>query len=419
MRKKVLVIGSGGREHALCWKLNQSERVSSIIAAPGNPGMARLGDVVPIAVDDFDELVRLAHQRKVDLTIVGPENPLADGIVDRFREVGLRIFGPTREAAQLESSKHFAKDIMSAADVPAAAYKIATTKPEALQLVRELGAPVVLKADGLAAGKGVFVCKSIGEAEVAAQDLFWRFHSSKVLVEECLTGTEASFIVAVGRDNIIPLATSHDYKRIFDNDEGPNTGGMGTVSPTPHLNAEQEEWVMQRVIRPVVAEMSKRGISFTGFLYAGLMIGADGQIKVLEFNVRMGDPEGQVILRRMESDLFSLLYGLSSPYPDEDTLKQQWSSDSAVCVVLAAPGYPGRPEKGDEIKGIADAEATGAVIFQAGTALEGEKLVSAGGRVLNVTGVGADIAEARAKAYQAVEQIKWMDKQYRKDIGVK
>jgi phosphoribosylamine---glycine ligase len=417
---KVLVIGSGGREHTICWKLKQSEQVTEIYAAPGSPGIAEIGENTGIKVDDLDGLVKFAKEKSVDLTIVGPEYPLSLGVVDAFQKEGLRIFGPTRKAAQLESSKKFAKEIMVAAGVPTAAYETFSDKESALSYLKTRTAPIVLKADGLAAGKGVFVCHEIKDAELAVQELFDQFKSSLIVIEDYLVGPEASYIVAVSGNCIVPFAASHDYKRIRDNDEGPNTGGMGTVSPTPHLTAAQEDWVLSNIIGPVVEEMEKQKMEFSGFLYAGLVIAPDGDIKVLEFNVRMGDPECQVILRRMKSDLFSLLYELSDSDGEKNVQKQEWSDDSAVCVVLASSGYPENPLKGDEIKGIEEANTLdGVVVFHAGTGVKDGKLVTAGGRVLNVTATGSNLSEARANTYQAAEKISWKGVQFRKDIGLR
>lgn len=415
---KVLVIGSGGREHAMVWKLAQSPQVTEVLCAPGNPGTAELGRNIPVPVDDLVGLVDLAEREGVALTVIGPEYPLSLGLVDRFEACGLRVFGPTQIAAQLESSKSFAKEVMTAAKVPTARYEAFDNREEARQYLLRQSGPIVLKADGLAAGKGVCVCHTISEAEIALDWLFDEFAPARVIIEEFLEGVEASYIAAVNDAVIVPFASSHDYKAIFDGNQGPNTGGMGTVSPTPHLSPAQEQQVLQTVIEPVVAELRRREMPFRGFLYAGLMIAPDGRITVLEFNARMGDPEGQVILRRMQSDLFELLMILTDP--DGAQIPQQsWSDMSAVCVVMASAGYPQQPRYGDEIIGLTDlAEDNCWEAFQAGTKLNEEGvLVTAGGRVLNITAIGPDLSTARTKAYEGVSRVRFAGQQYRLDIG--
>ena len=415
---QVLIIGSGGREHALAWKLRQSKRVTSLYIAPGNPGTARLGENLPFKVDQVDQLAAWAARQHIDLTVVGPEYPLTLGLADAFSKAGLRVFGPTQRGVQLEASKSFAKEVMIAAGVPTAQYQRCETSEATFAAIERFGAPVVLKADGLAAGKGVVVCRTKAEACAAVPELFQNYPGQSVVVETFLEGVEASFIAATDGERIVPLAPSHDYKRIFTGDRGPNTGGMGTVSPTPRLNENQSDWVVERVLRPVLAELKRRDVSYCGFIYAGLMIDASGAINVLEFNARLGDPETQVILRRMEGDLFELLWALtdrSGRYP-LPTLK--WSETVAVCVVLAAQGYPENPQKGAEIYGIESAAALpGVVVFHAGTRGSPEKLLVDGGRVLNVSSVGMDLEQARSSAYAGAAKIDFVGRQYRLDIG--
>lgn len=412
---KILVIGSGGREHAICWKLNQSEKLTALYAAPGNPGISKFGECVDISVEAVDDLVSFAKKNKIDFTIVGPELPLTLGIVDAFQKAGLKIFGPVKEAAALEGSKSFAKAVMKAAGVPTADYAEFEDLGSLQSYVEKQGAPLVLKADGLAAGKGVFVCLEKMEAEAAARTLFQEFEADKVVVEEYLEGIEASYIVATDGERIVPLASSHDYKRIFDNDQGLNTGGMGTVSPTPRITPEQEAWVLENIMQPVVREMKAMAYSYQGFLYAGLMINPEGEIKVLEFNARLGDPETQVILRRMESDLLEVLLAL---HDKTELPSLKWNASSAVCVVQAAENYPGTPVKGDEITGIEEAEGnTDTVVFHAGTKLSDGKLLTNGGRVLNITSTGNSLEEAIQNTYTAVDLVKFRGQQFRGDIG--
>ncbi len=416
---KVLVIGSGGREHALCWKLKESPLVKELFCAPGNPGISEVATNIPLKVSDIDGLCEFALLNKIDLTVVGPELPLSLGVVDVFKAKGLKIFGPTKAAAVLEGSKSFAKDIMISAGVPTARHEVFSDEQSLRSYLAKFGAPIVLKADGLAAGKGVFVCLNEAEIQEAIPQLFGKVKATRVVVEEYLTGREVSYIVATDGTRVFPSASSHDYKRIFDNQTGPNTGGMGSVSPSPFLPAGKEPWVLDNVIAPVLREMKKRGTPFCGFLYAGLMVGDDGSIKVLEFNARMGDPECQVIMRRMETDLAALLMDLSSNTGEVTTI--EWCKESAVCVVLAAEGYPDEIKIGDVISGI-DAvkqELADVVVFHAGTSRnEQGKLVTSGGRVLGVTAKGNSIEEARAEAYRACSAITYHGKQNRTDIGL-
>ena len=415
---RVLVIGSGGREHAICWKIKQSASVDELYCIPGNPGIAQLAITENIAVDDIDAILEFAKDRKIDFTVVGPELPLSKGIVDRFRKEGRCIFGPSMASAQLESSKTFAKDVMQAAGVPTASSHTFETRESLEIFLRDAKAPLVLKADGLASGKGVFVCLCDDDIKRAVPELFSHGESSsRVLVEEYLSGVEVSYIVATDGERIVPLASSHDYKRLLDDDEGPNTGGMGSVSPTPRFNNSQEPAVIERVIRPVLQEMKRRGRSFSGFLYAGLMIDKNGEPKVLEFNARLGDPETQSLLRRADSSFAELLLALASGSALPEI---SWSAEVSTCIVLAAEGYPQKPVKGDAIEGIAEAEKDPAVIvFQAGTCQQpGGILVTNGGRVLSVTATGDSIEEARTRAYEAAKAIHFRGSHMRNDIAL-
>jgi len=418
---KVLVIGSGAREHALVWKLKQSKLLSELYAAPGNPGIGQLAALQAIQVDDLNGLVRFAEDKKIDLTIVGPELPLTLGVVDRFQSRGLKVFGPCKAAAQLEGSKSFAKAIMKRAGVKTANYQHLHDLPSTLESIEAMGAPIVLKADGLAAGKGVVVCHSINEARAAASELFKRYPSNGVVLEQFLSGVEASFIVATNGETIVPLASSHDYKRVFDNDQGPNTGGMGSVSPTPRLTPDQESEVIEQVIIPVLKQLRSEGIPFSGFLYAGLMISSHGEISVLEFNTRLGDPETQSILARADFDLLAAINNLSTPSSgDFKVLNLNWKKDSCVTVVLAAKGYPDEPKIGDRIDNIPGAgQNDRAQVFQAGTKLmpSGE-VCTAGGRVLCVSALGLSVSVARDEAYRLVSEIDFEGKHFRKDIGL-
>jgi phosphoribosylamine--glycine ligase len=418
--KKILVIGAGGREHALAWKIAQSPRVTEVVVAPGNPGTAaepRCRNAA-VAVDDIAGLVELARRESVALTVVGPEVPLSLGVVNAFEEAGLRIFGPTREAAQLESSKAFSKDFLARHKIPTAQYRVFNELDAALAYIDERGAPIVVKADGLAAGKGVVVATSVDEAKAAARDMLGGTMLGKagarVVVEDFLDGEEASFIVVAGGTQYVALATSQDHKRIFDGDQGPNTGGMGAYSPAPVVTQAVHDRVCRDVIEPTLRAMEAEGRPFTGFLYAGLMIDPRGAIKVLEFNTRMGDPETQPILFRLESDLLELLdAALEERLPE---ISVQWSAKPAIGVVLAAAGYPGTVQRGDVIRGL-DADLSGAKVFHAGTAMQGDVVVTAGGRVLCVVASGDTLTAASRVAYAAVDKISWEGMQLRRDIG--
>lgn len=415
---KVLVIGGGGREHALAWKLAQNKNVSRIYVAPGNAGTALDPDMVNVPVTTVPELVAFAENEQIGLTIVGPEATLSQGVVDAFRAAGLRIFGPTKDAAQLESSKDFAKAFMMRHGIPTAAYATFTDAQAAHDYVNQQGAPIVIKADGLAAGKGVVVAMSLDEAHAAIDAMLsdnkLGSAGARVVIEEFLQGEEASFIVMVDGKNILPLATSQDHKRLLDGDQGPNTGGMGAYSPAPVVTPEIHGRVMREIIKPTVAGMAKDGIPYTGFLYAGLMISPDGTVKTLEFNCRMGDPETQPIMLRLKSDLVTL-----AEHAIDGTLDQveaDWDRRTALGVVIAAGDYPENPRSGDVITGLPK-DLQDAQVFHAGTRMQDDQVVTSGGRVLCVTALGETVKYAQARAYEIAEGIKFEGAQYRKDIG--
>lgn len=412
---KVLIVGQGGREHAIAWKLKQSKSVTEIFCAPGNPGTMNIATNIDLKVEQIDELVSFAKENKIDLTVIGPEYPLSLGITDAFRNNDLLVFGPSKSASELESSKAFAKQIMKKASVPTAEYAECVGKEDCLKTLKDFSIPVVLKADGLAAGKGVFVCMTQVEVDEAVTSLFSVNPEQKVVVEDYLNGVEASFICACSENSIVPMASSHDFKRIYEKDLGPNTGGMGAVSPTVNLTKDQEEFAIEHVIKPVLKQMKAEGKPFSGFIYAGLMITEGGTIDVLEFNVRLGDPETQSILMRLDSDFFEILYKLAK---NEDVPTPIWSKDAAVCVVMASENYPDTPKTGDVISGLEHiSNIKNAMVFHARTKLEDGKIVTAGGRVLNVVGRGSDVEEARKKAYQAVDMIQFRGAQVRRDIA--
>jgi len=418
---KVLVIGSGGREHALVWKLAQSPLVNKVFCAPGNPGTAQLGENVNIRVDDLDGLLAFAQKEAVDLTVVGPELPLSLGIVDRFEAVGLLIFGARQNAALIEASKAFSKDLMKKYDVPTAFYEVFTEVEPALAFIARHGAPIVVKADGLAAGKGVIVARTVEEANAAVIDMLsgnaFGSAGARVVIEEFLEGEEASFLAFTDGSHIIPLASAQDHKPVFDDDQGPNTGGMGAYSPAPVVTPEVHEQAMQLVMRRTVDGMLAEGRPYRGVLYAGLMI-KDGQVKTLEFNARFGDPECQPLLMRLKSDLVPVLVACARG--DISGIELEWHDQAAVCVVMASGGYPGDYEKGFPISGLeAAAKIDDLVVFHAGTAGQGDRIVNAGGRVLGVTGRGPTVAAAIAKAYDGVRAITWQGAHYRTDIGKK
>ncbi|TLX47301.1 phosphoribosylamine--glycine ligase [Pseudoalteromonas phenolica] len=417
----VLVIGSGGREHALAFKAAQNPSVRTVFVAPGNAGTAlepKLENVA-IGVEDLDALVAFAKDNNVELTIVGPEAPLVIGVVDRFREEGLAIFGPTAAAAQLEGSKSFTKDFLARHDIPTAEYQTFEQIAPALAYLKEKGAPIVVKADGLAAGKGVIVAMTEAEAEEAIRDMLagnaFGEAGSRVVIEEFLEGEEASFIVMVDGKNVLPFATSQDHKRAYNGDQGPNTGGMGAYSPAPVVTADIHERIMNEVINPTVEGMASEGAPYTGFLYAGLMITADGTPKVIEYNCRFGDPETQPIMLRLQSDLVELIQAANREELDQTEIK--FDSRAAVGVVLAAKGYPGSYPKGDAISGLRVDYAEGEKVFHAGTKQDGENVVTAGGRVLCATALGHTVTEAQKRAYALVNEINWDGVEFRTDIA--
>jgi len=418
---KLLVIGSGGREHALAWKLKQSQRVSEVIVAPGNAGTAREPGVrnADVSATDIDSLIALVRRENIDLTVVGPEAPLVAGVVDRFRAAGLKCFGPTRIAAQLEGSKAFTKDFLHRHNIPTAAYEVFTDLDAALAYVRRRGAPIVIKADGLAAGKGVIVALTLADAEQALRDMLGAHAfgdaSARVVVEEFLDGEEASYIVMSDGVNFVPMATSQDHKRRDEGDLGPNTGGMGAYSPAPVVTADVERRILDEVIRPTLAGMAAEGAPFTGFLYAGLMIGRDGAPKVIEFNVRFGDPETQPIMLRLESDLADLVLAALEKRLEGKSVR--WDPRPAIGVVIAAHGYPAKVRTGDVIEGLDVEPVADVKVFHAGTREENGNAVSAGGRVLTVCALGRDLAEARDRAYAAARGIRLDGAFYRRDIG--
>jgi phosphoribosylamine--glycine ligase len=419
---KVLVVGGGGREHALAWKLAQSRKVQAVYVAPGNGGTALDQRLVNVDLTDVSALRRWAQQEKIGLTVVGPEQPLAGGIVDEFRAHGLRIFGPTRQAAQLESSKAFSKAFMKRHGIPTADYQTFTDPAQAHDYIDRMGAPIVVKADGLAAGKGVVVATTLHEAHQAVDfmlldqglDVTHNAGGARVVIEQFLSGEEASFIVLCDGQHVLALATSQDHKRLFDGDQGPNTGGMGAYSPAPVVTAEVHARAMREVILPTIRGMENDGIPYTGFLYAGLMIDARGKPKTLEFNCRMGDPETQPIMMRLKSDLFDVMMAATSEGLDK--IELEWDRRVALGVVLAAAGYPMNPRKGDAITGL-PADSLDAMVFHAGTQEQDGKTLTSGGRVLCVTALADSVKLAQQKAYEVVQGIAFDGMQYRRDIG--
>jgi phosphoribosylamine--glycine ligase len=416
----VLIIGSGGREHALAWKVAQDERVEKVFVAPGNAGTAIEAKCENVAIDvlELDKLVAFAKDN-VSLTIVGPEAPLVAGVVDRFRAHGLPCFGPTAGAAQLEGSKAFTKDFLARHQIPTAEYQNFTEIEPALAYLREKGAPIVIKADGLAAGKGVIVAMTLQEAEDAVRDMLagnaFGEAGSRVVIEEFLDGEEASFIVMVDGEHVLPMATSQDHKRVGDGDTGPNTGGMGAYSPAPVVTNEVHQRVMEQVIWPTVRGMAAEGNIYTGFLYAGLMIDADGNPKVIEFNCRFGDPETQPIMLRLQSRLVTLVEAANAGTLDQ--VSAQWDPRCSLGVVLAAGGYPADYAKGDVISGLEEAVSDNGKVFHAGTALKDGQVVTSGGRVLCATALGETVKAAQQGAYELARQISWKGSFYRSDIG--
>jgi len=416
---KILVVGGGGREHALAWKLSQSPLVEQLYCAPGNAGTAAVATNVLIGAEDIESLVAFAVSERIDLTVVGPEAPLVAGLTDRLAAVGLKAFGPSAAAARLEGSKAFCKEVLLAAGAPTAAYRKFADAGAAKIYVREQGAPIVVKADGLAAGKGAIVCQTVEEAERAIDEILVRrifgAAGEEVVIEECLVGEEASFLALTDGEHVLPLASSQDHKAVGDGDTGPNTGGMGAYSPAPVVTGAVYAQIMRQVIEPTVREMARRGHPYRGVLYAGLMI-KDGQIKVLEYNARFGDPETQPLLFRMKSDLAPLLLACVNGDLDKQTIA--WDERPAVCVVMASGGYPDQYEKGKVISGLGEATED-VVVFHAGTRLQDDEVVTSGGRVLGVTAKGASIPAAIERAYQAVGDISFAGAYYRHDIGRK
>jgi phosphoribosylamine--glycine ligase len=420
---KILIIGSGGREHALAWKLAQNSAVTDIFVAPGNGGTALESKVsnIRISSTDLTGLADFALTNRIDLTVVGPEDPLAAGIVDFFQSKDLRIFGPNKDAAQIEASKAFAKELMIAAGIPTAAYGEFTNYDESLAYVRAQGAPIVIKADGLAAGKGVTVAFTLEEAENALKEIFvdnlFGEAGSRVVVEEFLDGEEASYLAFTDGETVLPMVTSQDHKAVYDNDKGPNTGGMGAYSPAPVVTDEIYDFATNSIAYPLINEFKKRGIKYVGIIYAGLMVTAKG-VKVLEFNARFGDPETQPVLTRLNSDLLEIFEACIDGNLKD--IKADWSTEPAVCVVMASGGYPKDYAKGHTITGVEEADKVeGVKVFHAGTATVEGTTVNTGGRVLGVTARGKDLKTAIERAYEATEKITWTDVHYRKDIGAK
>lgn len=418
---KVLIVGGGGREHSLAWMMNQAPKVEKVFCAPGNAGTAIEGENVDIDVEDIDGLVEFGKKEGIGLTVVGPEVPLTMGIVDAFEAAGLRIFGASKKAAEIEGSKVFTKRLMAKYNVPTGFFEVFNSPDDARAYIKEVGAPIVVKADGLAAGKGVIVCQTVEEANEAVHIIMEekRFGDAGdiVVIEEFLTGEEASFLAFSDGKNVLPLATSQDHKPIFDDDKGPNTGGMGAYSPAPVVTKEIFDQVMEEVMIRTVNAMASEGRPYKGVLYAGLMI-EDGKARVLEFNARYGDPEAQPLLVRVDGDIVEVMEAVVDERLDEITLN--WHDSPSICVVMASEGYPGSYETGKVITGIDEADAMdGVKVFHAGTALKDGKIVTAGGRVLGVTALGDDIPDAIERAYRACDVIKWDGAYYRRDIGAK
>ena len=417
----VLIIGSGGREHALAWKIAQSSKVKKIYCAPGNAGIAEHAECISIKVDDIDQLASFAETQRIGLTIVGPELPLTLGIVDEFENRGLKICGPGKSASVIEGSKIFSKDLMKKYHIPTADYATFSSSKEALDYLRKKGVPVVIKADGLAAGKGVIPVQSLDKAEEAIDAILTKkiFGSAgeRIIIEDFLTGEEASFIAFTDGKTIIPVPSSQDHKPIYDNDQGPNTGGMGAYSPAPVITDTLQQKIIDQVMIPTVKGMAAEGKKYKGILYAGVMVN-QGEISVLEFNARFGDPETQPILMRMKSDLIPVLEAIADERLDQ--VSMEWDERPAVCVVMTAKGYPGSYQKGVEIEGLDNTKAMNDVqVFHAGTAFKDDRVVTSGGRVLGVTALGSSIEEAINQAYHAASRIHWEGAYYRKDIGKK
>ena len=417
----ILVVGGGGREHALVWKIAQSPLVEKIYCAPGNPGIAQLADCVHIDADDIEGLCEFAQAEQVDLTVVGPEVPLTLGIVDHFQAAGLAIFGPTQKAAQIEGSKRFSKELMERYQIPTAAYRSFTDHGEAVAHVKAQGAPIVIKANGLAAGKGVVVAMTEEQALAALEDMMldrvFGEAGNCIVIEEYMDGEEASFFAFTDGKSILPLASSQDHKRVHDQDQGPNTGGMGAYSPAPVVTAELHQRIVDTIVKPTIEGMARDGCPYSGILYVGLMI-KGGEPRVVEFNARFGDPEAQPLLMRMKSDIVPILAACARSELGDQSI--EWHDKAAVCVVMASGGYPADYVKGLPILGLEDVAAMEDVmVFHAGTGLEQGKIVNYGGRVLGVTGLGSTVLQAINNAYQAVEKIHWDNVHYRRDIGAR
>jgi len=419
---RVLVIGSGGREHTLVWKIAQSPLVEKVYCIPGNPGMAELAECKKMDVEkDFDQLAQFAKSEKIGLAVIGPEDPLANGIVDYFQNSGLKTFGPSKLAAEIESSKVFTKEFMIRHGIPTAKFEIFDDAEKAKSYIRKVGAPIVVKADGLAKGKGAFPCRDLQKALNAVDSIMitreFGDAGNNVIIEEFMEGEEASFIAFTDGKTVLPMASAQDHKPIFDNDEGPNTGGMGAYSPAPVVTNEVHDLIMKTIMEPTVNGMFAEGRIYKGVLYAGLMI-ADGKPRVVEFNARLGDPETQAVLPRMTSDIMPII--LACIDGTLDKMQMVWTDEPAVCVVMASGGYPGSYEKGKVIKGLDTvAKMNDVMVFHAGTAIKDDNIVTSGGRVLGVTALGNSIENAIKKAYEAVEKISYEGAYYRKDIGNK
>ena len=419
---KVLIVGGGGREHAIAWKLSQSPRIGTILCAPGNAGISEIADCVPIQADDIDSLVALAKERAIDLAVIGPEGPLAAGIVDEFKRQGIRTFGPNKKCAQLEASKAFTKKFLERHSIPTAGYREFTDLEAAISAIGLYGFPMVIKADGLAAGKGVIIAEDSASAEAAIRELMsdriFGSAGDKLVIEEFLTGIEASVLCFVDGKTIVPMASAQDYKKIHDEDLGPNTGGMGTYSPSLIFNRDLELTIRNRILNPTLTGFQCDGLDFRGVLFIGIMIGPDGP-KVIEFNVRFGDPETQSVLMRLETDLLDIMDAVIDERLAEQPI--DWCEDRTICVVLAAGGYPGNYDKGDAITGLEDLPED-ILVFHAGTKLApetaGGRIVTAGGRVLGVCARGKTAGEARERVYSHIDKINFHGMQYRKDIGI-
>ncbi len=415
---KVLVVGGGGREHALCWKLNRSESVSEVICAPGNPGIKREARCINIGAEDIDGLMNLAREEKPKLIVVGPEVPLVLGLADKLRAEGFAVYGPDQAAAELEGSKSFSKALMDEAGVPTAFFETHTNPEQAAAYIRKIGAPIVIKASGLAAGKGVIIAQTEEEAIAASNDMLsgnsFGDAGSQVVIEEFLEGEEASCLFIVSGDTILPLASSQDHKALLDGDKGPNTGGMGAYSPAPCVTDEVEQEVLDTIAKPIIAALKARGANFIGTLYAGVML-TDKGIKTLEFNVRFGDPECQPLMSRLQSDLGEVL--LAAAESRLDGVNLEWDDKKALCVVVSSEGYPASFEKGQVIGGLDAVEAAGTTVFHAGTAEQNGAIINSGGRVLGVTALGNTVQEAQQTVYKALENLDWKGGFYRKDIG--